>query len=172
MPNKHKNGFTLIELLVVISIIGVLSGIILQSINSARLKSDDVRRVSDIKSIANAINMYFNDNGYYPPTANTCEGAGDWSTAFKNALVPKYIPSLPLDPKHDQRVCTTPWNYYYGFYNVTPPATTPNWGTNCTPTDIPPKIILYSVGRPSGKVFQDACGVGGNNRINTILFKK
>lgn len=165
MPINTKNGFTLIELLVVISIIGVLSGIILQSINSARLKSDDVRRVSDIKSIANAINMYFNDNGSYPPSSNTCEGTGDWSPAFKNALVPKYIPSLPLDPKHDQRVCALPYNYYYQFVNPI----TWGWGI-CTPAS--GQIVLGSVGRPGNKVFIDDCKTGPNSRINTIIFTK
>lgn len=165
MTKCNKNGFTLIELLVVISIIGVLSGIILQSINSTRLKSDDARRISDLKEIASAINMYFNDNGTYPASingsSNTC--TGDWPASFKAALVPKYIPVLPLDPKNNLRNCNPPYNYYYGFFN-TIPAT---WGANC---EINTKVVLYNVGRPSGKVYQDACGLGSDSRINTIIF--
>lgn len=44
-----KKGFTLIELLVVIAIIGILSGIVLTSLNSARLRSKDGRVISNLR---------------------------------------------------------------------------------------------------------------------------
>lgn len=52
---KSKRGFTLIELLVVIAIIGMLSSVVLASLNTARSKGRDARRLSDLKSIANTI---------------------------------------------------------------------------------------------------------------------
>jgi len=61
-----KKGFTLIELLVVIAIIGILSSVVLASLNSARQKSRDARRVSDIKQLQLALELYFDASGTYP----------------------------------------------------------------------------------------------------------
>ncbi len=81
--NKNR-GFTLIELLVVIAIIGILSSIVLVSLNSARQKGRDARRVGDLKQIQLAAGLYYNDESSYPPTL------GD--------LVDGYLPTAPVDP--------------------------------------------------------------------------
>lgn len=46
-----KKGFTLVELLVVIAIIALLSTLSVVALNSARAKSRDARRLSDIRQI-------------------------------------------------------------------------------------------------------------------------
>jgi type II secretion system protein G len=81
---KTNRGFTLIELLVVIAIIGILSSVVLASLNTAREKSRDARRVSDIKQLQLALELYFDSNSSYPT-----------STA---ALATSYIPTVPEDP--------------------------------------------------------------------------
>jgi len=81
-----KRGFTLIELLVVIAIIGILSSVVLASLNSARAKSRDAKRLSDIKSLQLALELYFDQEKTYPI------GLG------VNYLVPDYIGQEPKDP--------------------------------------------------------------------------
>ena len=49
---QNKKGFTLIELLVVIAIIGLLSSIAVVSLNGARAKARDAKRVSDVKQLS------------------------------------------------------------------------------------------------------------------------
>ena len=62
MYNKnYKKGFTLIELLVVIAIIGMLSSVVLASLNSARAKGRDAKRLADLRAIATALELYYND---------------------------------------------------------------------------------------------------------------
>ena len=77
---KTKPGFTLIELLVVIAIIGLLSTLSIVALNSARAKSRDARRVSDIKQTQTALELFFNEAGYYPTAASTTMGGGKISS--------------------------------------------------------------------------------------------
>lgn len=85
---KKSKGFTLIELLVVIAIIGVLASVVLASMNSARKKARDARRVADIKQIQLALEMYFDasspSNSYADSIAALATGG--------------YIPTEPKDP--------------------------------------------------------------------------
>lgn len=91
----EKRGFTLIELLVVISIIGLLSSVILASLNSARMKARDAKRKADLHSLETAVQFYYDDNGTFPDDAHTADG--DWQIGFKNQMAP-YISNLPIDP--------------------------------------------------------------------------
>lgn len=67
MLNK---GFTLIELLVVVAIIGVLSSVVLASLNSARDKGSDAAIIQTVRQLRTALEMYYSDNGFYPTVAD------------------------------------------------------------------------------------------------------
>ena len=103
--NKLKRGFTLIALLVVIAIIGVLATVVLASLNSARRKSRDARRLTDVKQIQLALELYYDGFGaqHYPTGTATCT-AVPTAVAGENyglgALVVNggYISSIPRDP--------------------------------------------------------------------------
>ena len=90
MKRAGNKGFTLIELLVVIAIIGILSSVVLASLNSAREKSRDAKRVSDIKQLQLALEFYFDANGGYPSTI--AGAAGD-----AHLVTPGYIATIPTD---------------------------------------------------------------------------
>ncbi|NCN25789.1 prepilin-type N-terminal cleavage/methylation domain-containing protein, partial [Candidatus Falkowbacteria bacterium] len=59
-------AFTLIELLVVIVIIGVLATLATVAVSSARGRARDAKRVSDLKQISTALEMYYADYFSYP----------------------------------------------------------------------------------------------------------
>src|SRR5438046_347729 len=58
----HLKGFTLIELLVVIAIIGILSSVVLASLNTARNKGADAAVKSNIESIRPQAELYYDSN--------------------------------------------------------------------------------------------------------------
>ena len=93
MRRFHTRGFTLIELLVVIAIIAILASIILASLNTARSKSRDARRVADLKQVQLALELYNNDNSKYP-----LQGVYGNLSGISATLVPTYISALPSDP--------------------------------------------------------------------------
>ena len=70
---RDKDGFTLIELLVVLSIIGVLSSVVLATLDSARGKARDARRISDMDQIHTALMLFYETYGWFPGTVS---GAG------------------------------------------------------------------------------------------------
>ncbi len=62
----NKKGFTLIELLVVIAIIGLLSTLAVVALGNARENARDSKRLSDLKQLQTALEVYFNQNNTYP----------------------------------------------------------------------------------------------------------
>lgn len=98
--NVHpRSGFTLIELLVVIAIIGILSGVVLASLNSARIKGRDARRISDMKQVQLALELYYDTNQAYPAVA-TPQPIATSTTELSGLISSGYISSFPADPSN------------------------------------------------------------------------
>ncbi len=119
---KHNNGFTLIELLVVIAIIGLLASVVMVSLNNARVKARDAKRIADINQLVKAVELYAQDhNGQCPQTDDPIVNGGaavppqagcGWCNRWcwlKDTLKP-YLSSMPKDPVNDN-------NTYYYYYN-------------------------------------------------------
>ncbi len=77
---KKSKGFTLIELLVVIAIIGILAGIVLVSLGSARKKAADVAIKANLSGMRAAAEMYADpdEGGNY---AGFCTNTGSYGGA-------------------------------------------------------------------------------------------
>ncbi|HOZ36704.1 MAG TPA: prepilin-type N-terminal cleavage/methylation domain-containing protein [bacterium] len=125
---NNKKGFTLIELLVVIAIIGLLATLSVVALNNARMKSRDAKRVSDIKQVQTALELYFVDQNSYPTGSATVLGSTGADTlsstsGFASAAAgTTYMGQVPAEP--------TPAAVPAGYvYSALPASCT---GTACT----------------------------------------
>ncbi len=108
----NKKGFTLIELLVVIAIIGLLSTLAVVALGSARVKARDSKRLSDLKQLQTALELYYTDKNQYPSTPSSvtvqlgtagyqCLNGNGWQSSNCGDA---YMGQVPVDP--------TPATYY------------------------------------------------------------
>ena len=123
-----KKGFTLVELLVVIAIIAILSTLSVVALNSARAKARDARRLSDIKQIRTALEMYFDSNMAYPdPTASTTIGTGSYACLTSNGwkdntcagggtIFMQKVPGDPQSPRVYQYYKVDDTHYRISYY--------------------------------------------------------
>jgi len=131
-----QNGFTLIELLVVISIIGLLSSVVLASLNGARTKARDARRRADLTQISNALELNYDKDSAYTQPENLCSdtsngaeggcggagGSGDWdaNSDLRDIVADGHLSTLPIDPLNGAtyRYTYEPWNAGQGDYTA------------------------------------------------------
>lgn len=118
---KSGAGFTLIEIMLVITLIGILIAAGLGSFTSSQMKGRDSKRKGDLKHIAEALELYYNDKGKYPPASggllSGC-GTGDtqlcnWGATFSDNKGTIYMVTLPNDPAGGR-------NYYYAASGTSP----------------------------------------------------
>lgn len=102
---QHRKGFTLIELSLVITIIGVLATIAIFALGSARAKSRDAKRISDVQVIRAALEQFWLTQASYPASVSAISlGTGSAAVLTSNGLQAApgtgsvYLSPIPVGP--------------------------------------------------------------------------
>lgn len=117
MKRLRLSGFTLVELTIAIAVIGILATISVVSYNGVQERTRDARRKSDLATIIEGLDLYYNKHGKYPPGSCTltpstaCKINTGWSTTAESnswsnlaAHLEPFIDTLPYDPVNTQNI--------------------------------------------------------------------
>lgn len=98
---RRASGFTLIEIMVVIVILGVLGALVIPNIIGRTGEARVTAAKSDMRAIANALDLYKLDNFNYPSTDQGLQALVTQPGGFpeaKNWNPDGYLKKLPKDP--------------------------------------------------------------------------
>lgn len=110
-PKGAKWGFTLVEILVVLAIMSIIISLTLISLNSIRPKNRDMKRISDIGHLQEALEMYKRENYVYPVTTAVVAGL---PLIGPNGVT--YMKAVPTSPGYLDGSCTAD-SYTYAIQN-------------------------------------------------------
>jgi len=99
-----RKGFTLLEVLTTIAIIGILSSVVMVSMNGARARGRDSKRIADISQMAIAMEVYYNACRKYPEALATTAHQG----CSSGITLGSFLSTIPTDPG------STPYGYAVG----------------------------------------------------------
>ena len=113
MSNKLNRGFTLIELLVVIAIIGILSSVVLASLNTARGKGADASVKSNLSNMRAQAELYYDNNtsSYGTFAVATCPVTVTAGSIFNDPNIIRAIASALSAGGNGTRCVSTPGAY-------------------------------------------------------------
>lgn len=135
----NKKGFTLIELLVVIAIIGILATLAVVALGNARARSRDAKRVSDIRQLQSALELFYNDHDRYPTYATS----GNSLVGYTNSTT--YMAQIPNFP-------TPADNCNFATWRGAPSNAYTYWSTGTFSS----YMITYCIGSTTGEVSGNA----------------
>lgn len=105
MYTSSKKAFTLVELIVVITILAILGTISFISLLGFQRSAREAARISDLNTIAKALDFFYTDNSYYPDSSNSFAITFSGSTAWNQGTfwedtqkVARRISEVPTDP--------------------------------------------------------------------------
>jgi len=110
MKQKLKNkqpGFTAIDLIVVTAILALLSSIVLTNARQARMQANDLNRYTAAITMQKALELHFQDKGYYPPAGAHAWGQNGQGSAvyetdpeWENQVIPSLSGYMSGIPRH------------------------------------------------------------------------
>jgi prepilin-type N-terminal cleavage/methylation domain-containing protein/prepilin-type processing-associated H-X9-DG protein len=173
-PRRRRRGFTLIELLVVISIIGVLVGLLLPAVQSAREAGRRAQCQSNMHNLTLAVQGYINSKNVYPPAGVFCEDATTLQSLASGAIDPTqsviltYMPGagtprgnpmyswvIPLLPYLENQELYNQWTMFYTPTGGGSAAANYFDGFTGTPTYLNPgQASNWGIGKSAIKVLQ------------------
>ncbi len=98
-----KTGFTLIELVIVVSVISLIAGLSLVSVNRFRVKGRDSERKADLSAIKAAVELYFQTNRKLPCFSDPSSCQGGWSRVGSLKGLGGLSVQVMSDPIDDRR---------------------------------------------------------------------
>nr|WP_189574697.1 type II secretion system major pseudopilin GspG [Marinobacter zhanjiangensis] len=111
MKRRNQRGFTLIEIMVVMVILGLLVAVVAPNIMGRSDQAKVTIAKTQMRNIANALDMYRLDNSHYPSTQQGLEALVErpsGSPEPSNWNPDGYLDSVPVDP----------WDNEYQYINL------------------------------------------------------
>jgi len=112
-PTSKPLGFTLIELLVVIAIIGILAGLLMPALSSAKQKANRIKCVNNMRQLGMALTMYADDfDNECPPVTRVFQS--NWMFKLQPYYIDRKILKCPADKfMSDRSYLINGWNDYF-----------------------------------------------------------
>jgi general secretion pathway protein G len=117
----YKKGFTKIEILIIAAIIGILGITAVVAISTARSRTRDAVRMSDIRQLQAGLELFFIDHNAYPEaleytalgyTGTMCLSSSGFSSVCESNVYLESVGKAPSGGLNDMSSCSDISNAY------------------------------------------------------------